>query len=323
MAWTIRNHEGLQGGFLALIAAGAVVGALGAFTGIEHVELWLAAVVGSTALVVVGAEVALAAVGDARARRVRRALVAWLGVTGGLALAWASIIGLVWADALPDSAGLRWTTGGGLFGLIAGLGLLPVFLVRSQRDRVGAALAAARGQSMAESSPEEWALVQRAAAAHRRAAEGLAADASAEARELRNGSTLLTLQVIDLAGRCRDLRQELAAVDGAEIDGRGAALQGAAGATEDPAARADFARAAQANAELGDRLRALRGAHDRLRARLSFQVSVLESTALAVSARRASSLAQQAASLAPLVDRLRESGGELEAEALAVAEAPF
>ena len=94
---------------------------------------------------------------------------------------------------------------------------------------------------------EAWALVQRAAAAHERTRTGLAGERSESAAELRAGAGALTLQVIDLAGRCRELGLELATVDVVEVEARSAALAEAAGATADEAARRDFGQAARAS----------------------------------------------------------------------------
>jgi hypothetical protein len=314
MRWIIRDHGAFQRGVLLLVAIGAGLGALGGFVWMDRPELVLAAVVGGAA--------AASVLTGARGRTPAVVALLLLGMLLGVALAI-----VTWTALAAGGAGEGWSiieraTAGALFGLVAGLGLLPAQLGRVERDRVTAALAAARARLAGDRpATEEWTLVQRAAAAHQRTASGVAGDPSPTARELRDGAAALTLQVIDLAGRCRDLRQELSALDAAELASRGSALEGAAGATEDPAARDDFVRAARATVQLGERLRALRGAHDRLRARLSLQVSILESTALALSTRRASSIAQEAASLGPLLERVREAGTDLEAEAQAFAEA--
>ncbi len=297
--WQILDHGAFQRGALVLIGLGAAVGALAEVVPLPRPGELLLALAGGAAL---------ASVLAGRRNRGGRALLATLGVLPGLALA-----ALTWR-ALGEN-----TAAGALAGLVGALGLLPGHLGPTARDPLGERLAAA-GRFPADAA-EEGALVRRAAAAHARTRAGLTGDGSAAAVELRAAAGDLTLQVVDLAQRCRELRAELHSVDLVELEARGSALARAAEATADPAARDDFARAGRATAELQDRLRALRAAHDRLRARLSLQVAILESTAVALSSRRASSIAQIAASLGPLADRVREAGVDLEAEALATAEA--
>jgi hypothetical protein len=316
MSWGIRDHGAFQRAALVQLGLGGALGALAGLVPVGDAQLLLAAVIGTAALTSVLAE--------ARARGGRvgpRLALPVLGVLLGVGLAWRT-----WEALAVAPAGLAWSlaesaTAGALFGLVAAVGLVPGHLARTRRDPVAEGLAAARAGFRADGgNGEEWALVQRAAAAHERTRAGLAAERSDAAAELRAGASNLTLQVIELAGRCRELRLELGTVDLGELDGRGAALAAAAGATADQAAREDFNRAARTTTELRERLAALRAAHDRLRARLSLQVTILESTALAVSTRRASDIAQAAASLAPLSEKVREAGQDLEAQSLALAE---
>ena len=313
MSWGIRDHGAFQRAALVLLGLGGALGALAGLVPVGDPQLLLAAVAGTAALVSVLAE--------ARVRGGRlgpRLALPVLGVLLGVGLAWRT-----W-DALADGpALLAWSlaesaTAGALFGLVAAVGLVPGHLARTRRDPMAEGLAAARAGF--RGAGEEWAIVQRAAAAHERTRAGLAAERSEAAAELRAGASNLTLQVIELAGRCRELRLELGTVDLGELDGRGAALTASAGATADEAAREDFTRAARTTTELRERLASLRAAHDRLRARLALQVTILESTALAVSTRRASDIAQAAASLAPLSEKVREAGQDLEAQSLALAE---
>ncbi|HJX51529.1 MAG TPA: hypothetical protein VJ801_02075, partial [Polyangia bacterium] len=70
--------------------------------------------------------------------------------------------------------------------------------------------------------------------------------------------------------------------------------------------------------EIGDRVGALTTASERIEARLELQVILLEGTALAVALRRASEETGPAAMLAPLAERLRDAGIELQAEAQAL-----
>jgi hypothetical protein len=337
MALRIRDHGAFQRAGLVLLGLGGALGALGGLVAIDRPQVLLAAVVGTAALASVLAEARL------RGTAVARAVVPALGALAGLALAWATWQALAGGVgglgdggvAVAGEGGLlplpwdeggwrRWslvegTAAGALFGLVAALGLVPGHLVRSRRDPVAEGLASARARFRADpGAGEAWTLVQRAAAAHERTRAGLAEERSASAAELREGAGALTLQVIELAGRCRELGLELATVDVVEVEARSVALAEAAGATADEAARRDFGQAARTSAELQERLAALRAAHDRLRARLSLQVTILESTALALSTRRASSLAE--AALTPLADRVREAGLDLEAEARALAE---
>jgi hypothetical protein len=327
----LRDHGAFQAGVLLLVACGAGTGLLCGLLWIERPDRLLIAAVGATALlaalrqtrnaarapVVASAGLVVGNVAGVVAGIVAGVVVS---IVAGLALAWLSWRGLA-GQTWESWSAVAHTGAGALFGLVSGLGLLPAHLARSERDPVAAALAAARLRSSGHAEGEEWTLVQRAATAHRRIGAGLAGDRSPGVQELRTAAGGLTLQVIELGGRCRELREELGAVDPAEVAGRGSALAAAAGATEDEHAREDFARAARSTAELQDRLRSLRAAHDRLRARLSLQVSILESTAAALSTRRASSIAHAAASLTPLADRVREAGVDLETEALALAEA--
>ena len=55
-------------------------------------------------------------------------------------------------------------------------------------------------------------------------------------------------------------------------------------------------------------MQVLAGTATRVRARLELQVAMLEGTALAVAARQASAVVDQADALAPLADRLNEVG---------------
>ena len=312
MSLGILDHGAFQRAALLLLGLGGALGALGGLTGNVLPDSFLALMIGAAAVTSVVLDGP-----RGRPRGMRAVLGALLGVTLAF-VTWQTLTaGRTWASwSLIENA-----TAGALFGLVAGLGLLPAHLGRITRDRVAAALASARAGFGAERpTGEEWKLALRAAAAHARTRAGLAHDASTSAAELRDGAVALTLQVIDLAGRCRELRQELATVDPSEMEGQGEALTRAAASTEDRAAREDFARAARTTAELAERLGGLRAAHDRLRARLSLQVAILESTALALSTRQASSMAEEAASLGPLAERVREAGGNLEAEALALAE---
>jgi hypothetical protein len=316
MAWHIRDHGSFQRGSLLLVAVGGAVGVLCGLAVVGLPDALLAAAVGTAAIAL--------AVAEARLQRRRGALaLAVAGVLAGLAIAWLSWRGLAGARAWEGFALGEGAAAGALFGLVAALGLLPAHLGPHRRDRVAEALAQAGLRFAGEpSDAEESVLVRRAAGAHARIRRGLAGGEEAEPTRggLRAEADALTLQVIELAGRCRDLRLELASVDPAELQVRGAALAQAAEATADPAARAHFARAARTTVELHDRLRARRAAQDRLRARLSLQVTILESTALALSTRSASSTAQAASALGPLVERVREAGADLEAEALALAE---
>jgi hypothetical protein len=347
MTWQIRDHGAFQRGGLLLVAVGGAVGLLCGLAMVGLPDALLVAAVGASALALALTEThpgsIVEAVGSPRCARSRlgrrRLALAVAGVLTGLALAWLCWSGLAGAHAWQFTL-LEGTAAGALFGLVAALGLLPAHLGSVRRDRVAEALAQADLRFAGEPpGAEEATLVRRAAEAHARIRRGL--DGPELAREagsarrggrtgggegeaarggLRSEADALTLQVIELAGRCRELRLELGSVDQAELDGRGAALARAAEATADPAAREDFARAARTTSELHDRLRARRAAQDRLRARLSLQVTILESTALALSARSASSTAQAASALAPLAERVREAGADLEAEALALAE---
>jgi hypothetical protein len=124
------------------------------------------------------------------------------------------------------------TGAGALFALVSTLGLLGAHLQRTDRDPVLRALAAAR----ATLAGEERTLAERAGAAYRRLTSGLGDDSSTEGRQLRRLAAELTLQVLDLAGRCLDLRTELAATDAGSLRARTTTLAHAAGATEDTAA---------------------------------------------------------------------------------------
>ena len=131
----------------------------------------------------------------------------------------------------------------------------------------------------------------------------------------------MTLQVLDLATRCRSLRVELDGIDIAAVRRRAETLVAAAEASGDEAARADLARAARAVLALDERTRALAAAAERVRARLELQVATLEATALAVSAGQASATIDRADAFAPLADRLDEAGGDLHLQSQSLAEA--
>jgi DNA-binding transcriptional ArsR family regulator len=308
MTFSIRDHAAYQRAAIALVAGGALLGAFAALTSVGSPALFLAATVGAAALATPLLE---------RGRPVTpspKALV--LGVAGADLLAWYTSRALGVEEAWLTAGFLESALAGGLFALVASLGLVPAQLVRGARDPVARALADLE-PGLAD---EERVLADRAIAAHARIEAGLSADRSQPARDLRATITALAVQVIELGGRARALRRELEAATGEDLRLRANGLLRAAKVTDDELARADFARAAQAAASLRDRLRALRAAKDRAQARLEVHVSALEETALCLATRRASVAAHDAAALAPLTDRLRETGVGLDAEALALEE---
>jgi hypothetical protein len=167
-------------------------------------------------------------------------------------------------------------------------------------------------------SGEEWALAQRAAVAHARISTGVGPDAGAEGRRLRRLAADVTLQVLALARRGRQMRGEVERVDLPAVRLRANALAARAAGTVDESARADLVRAARAAVALDERARSLAEVAERMRARMEREVATLEETALAVAAQQASAAVGEAAGLAPMAERLLDAGRELQEQAQAL-----
>jgi hypothetical protein len=343
----LSDHTGHQRGAVLLIAVGAVLAlplspggwCLALALGPAATPCVMAIVLGGLGAVHVGRRLSRITRDETLAPPVPRrawfvalatltaALMAALAAWPALATVLAPSLATLGAAVSPSPLALvDQAVAGGLFGLVASLGLLGAHLVVVDGAALESRLFAARDTLGAV----ERALAERAVVAHARLQRdlaGLAGDlaggtgtAGADARRLQHTARAMTLEVLALAARSSGLATELAGVDREALTARVVELQAAAAATTDATARADFTRAARAAAELERHLHELAGAADRVRARLHLQVAALESTALALATRRASAVADRAQALAPLLERLDETSADLRAEASALAE---
>jgi hypothetical protein len=314
-AWRFVDHRRFQRDAALLVSGAAAVGALAwARAWPLGAAAWLLAAASGLVTLLAG----LARRGESQAGRPsgRRGL----GIALPLTAAGAALAGATWqALGVPGDAlalGQAVTTGA-LAGLAATLALAGLHVQRPAANPLSRALGAAR----ASLSGDERLLAERAARAQERIAGGLGGDTSADGRRLARLSADVTLQVLDLAMRCRSLRAELDAIDAAAVHRRAETLAAAAESSGDQAARADLTRASRAVLALAERARALAATAERVRARLELQVAMLEATALAVAAGHASATVDRADALAPLADRLHEAGGDLHVQAQSLAEA--
>jgi hypothetical protein len=235
-----------------------------------------------------------------------------LAVPALLACAFAAACFLPWVGRSPGAT----LVVGPLYGLVTGLGLLPAHLVRHLPDRIELALAAIGDGADAATR----ALAGRAQAAFRRLEAWLRHNPGAESRRLVQLAEAGSLQACALAQRCRELRAETAVMGQSVLAERHVHLESRLAATSDPAARRSLLAACAEAREIDARASALATAGERIEARLELQVTLLEGTALAVALRRASEEVGEEALLAPLSERLRDAGIELQAEAQALTE---
>ena len=295
----LASHARFQIAVLALVLAGGGW-ALAALTA----GLPVAALV----LVEAGLAFALAFAAQTQARtRIQRALLAGPAL---LACALAHACFFPGAGASPVAT----LVVGPLYGLVTSLGLFPAHLVRPVPDRIDLAVAALAED--AGSATHD--LAERARTSFRRLAAGLRRSPGAESLRLLQLAETGTQQACALALRCREMRTEIAAMGRTVLDERRAHLATRLDATNDPDARRSLRAAFAETREIGDRVGALTTASERIEARLELQVILLEGTALAVALRRASEETGPAAMLAPLAERLRDAGIELQAEAQAL-----
>jgi hypothetical protein len=297
----LASHRRFQSTVLALV----VVGAGGAL-------LAVAARLPAVTLVAGQAVVAVALAFTAQGRERSRGLRALLAVPAVLACGLAAACFLPWA-ALSSGAMLA---AGPFFGLVSSLGLLPAHLVRYVPDRIELAFAALRGGS----EDAARALAMRAQAAFRRLEARLRHTPGAESRRLVQLAEAGALQACALAQHGHELAAEILAVGPTGPEERQARLRTRLAATNDSDARRSLLAACAEAREIDARASALATAAERIEARLELQVTLLEGTALAVALRRASEEAGEAELLAPLCQRLREAGIELQAEAQALTE---
>lgn len=291
----------------------AVLGAL-AVAGTAALSAWLLA--GSSgALTWVAPLSATVAVGWAALTGPERRVAASVGVAISLGLAWRlrGELSMV-ARELTLPGLLTDLAAAGLFVLVGSVGLAGRHL------RAGGSAGHSRSRFAPPLSPATAALCARAAAARDRIRAGLAGDASPDARQLQNLVNTLVREVETLATREREVAAEIAAFDPTALDERLADARARAAAATDVTARAGYDAAVRALTEQRERLAGLRASAERVTARLHLAVVLLESTAIAVAARRGAASAQEAAALGPLVDRLRELDRDIEGEASAISQ---
>jgi hypothetical protein len=334
--WRIVDHRGFQHDAVVLIGAAGGIGALAWALPLQGATGWM--------MMGVGPLVALLAAQADKAGPRRHLITVITSALGALlaGATWRAFAGAGEPLAAGDAL---------LFGLLAGLAassaLLLAYVQRAADRPLARALVDARA-TLGGPGVEERALAERAAIAHERIVEGLAAPARSaglrlpfekavahracgaerlgdgggpDGQRLARMAEDVTRGVLALAVRCRKLRGELERIDVVAVRGRAAALAAAAESSADEGARADLTRAARAVVALDERAQALSGAATRVRARLELQVAMLEETALAVAARQASEAVDKADALAPLADRLHEAGRDLHDQAEALAEA--
>jgi len=323
MTWRFGDHRKFQRAAAVVVTGGGVAGLVSWAAALQAPGLWGATGVGLAAAVSVlrGRGTPPASANTRRGRRVAVALAGLLAIT--VASAGALLAGAVWwALAPPMGLLLPPVAEAAVLGLAGGLvACLAVAAAHVERASAASPLADAVRQARASLAGEERALGERAIAAQGRIGAGLGAAAAPEARRLRRTSEEVALQVLGLAARCRGLRNELDGIDRDAVRARAAGLAEAAARSADAAARGDLERAARAVVALDERAAALDVVATRVRARLELQVALLEATAFAVAAREASVAADEAAqTLGPLADRLHEAGGDLDAQAEALAE---
>jgi len=289
-------------------AVGAGVGLLTWGWGLEATELWVA---GGLGLAVAGAA-------GREALLLRRRRVAAAAVIAGASLAAAAFARATWNALVDGAAEGAW--GAIVAGLFAAVATTPALAAAGLRVIWPGPVERALAKARAALGDEEWALAQRAAVAHDRIANGLATDATAEGRRLRRLAGNVTLQVLALAQRGRQMHGEVERVDLPAVRRRANMLAERAAGSVDEAVRADLARAARSAIALDQRARALAEVAERMQARLEREVATLEETALAVAARQASAAVGQAAGLAPMAERLLDAGRELQEQAQALVE---
>jgi len=301
------DHGRFQRGASVLAAVGTGVGLLTWGWGIEGMQrCWVA---GGLGLAVAGA-----AVRESLLLRRRRAVA--LAAIAGASIAAAVFAGATWnalVGGAPDGA---WGAVGA--GLLAAIATTPALAAAGVRVVWPGRVARALARTRPVLGGEEWALVQRAGAAHDRISIGLAGSPGAEGRRLRRLAGSVTLQVLALARRGRQMRGEVERVDLPAVRRRAGLLSERASGTVDESARADLVRAARSAVALDERARALAEVAERLRARLEREVATLEETALAVAAQQASAAVGEAAGLAPMAERLLDAGRELQEQAQAL-----
>lgn len=336
MALGFEDHAGFEKAAAQAAMAGAAAGfAAGALGGTElfaaHALLAGRAQRALELLLAGGGAAAVLAWGGRRRRALRAAgeplASRWLVAAGALL---AALGGVLAARALPP-LGLRlvelleglaltaWMPGallaalalalcGAAFGLWVACASLPARL--SPAGRVEERLAALR----AELAGEPRALAERAAAACREALKALAGRGEG-APPLRGPLEELALLALELAGRAARLGRSATAAQDEAIGRRRAELEALAAAATDPAARASLERAAQAQAQLAGRCAELRGARERLVARLHAEVAELERARLSIALLEGADAERAANELDLLGARLRSAGSAAEATA--------
>ncbi len=335
MALTLA-HEPLQRDALFTLGAGGLAGALMALSaGLAEVG-WLDVIAYRsptevrhlTGALTVGAAALLTLVRAfprGRPWRWRRmgVLLVGLALTGALALRAADLLGpTVWL--MPGGSSVSaWAVlavggalTGGLTGSVLALCYLTKHLSQTRTDTIASVWSVARETI----TGEERSLCERAVIAAGRLVDDLHLQQRQDARELAGTTVVMAHEVIDLSRRSQALRRELEGIDRKLHADRIAELEAAAATATDSAACADFQRAAAAASSFGRHVAALEGAAERVRARLHLEVLALESAALALATRRASTVADAALALAPLHEELQRASDQLRAEAAALDE---
>ena len=301
------DHRRFQRAAAVLAAAGAGVGLLTWGWGLEGPELWVAGGLGATVAGTAARQSLLLGRG-------RRALA--VAVLVGASIAAAAFAGVTWNVLVGGAPEGAWDAV--VAGFLAGVATTPALAAVGVRVVWAGRVERALAETRAVLSGEEWVLAQRAAAAHDRISTGVGGGASAAGRRLRRLAGDVTLQVLALARRGRQMRGEVERVDLPAVRRRVSVLAERAAGTVDESARMDLVRAARAAVALDERAQALAEVAERMRARLEREVATLEETALAVAAGQASAAVGEAAGLAPMAERLLEAGRDLQAQAQAL-----
>jgi hypothetical protein len=322
----VHNHRAFQRAAILLIGTGAVTA-------------WVCA--GAEAdlrrLLFVVVAVVVAAAAHQQGRSLWFAGAVALAGSGLAAVSWPGlwVVAAALVGASPwavDAAGTP--VAGGLFGLVAGVGLFVAHL----EPRVKRMSASTNADDLDLTAR---ALLARAARAHKRIWAELADDQSAAARALVADANRIAKGVLDLASRASQLRMILAALhrerrsDDVDVgtvirrDGDDDVVRGCTAGSDSESGPADRSRLPATSAAsaipaptslVSPVLAELEAAADRLQAGVRAHVVALEQTALELLGRRAGRIAEAAAALTPVARQLVDGGEHLRAQTTALAE---